>query len=84
MDISETFGVEDLRAILNMLLTALTLDQLVRFAQAVYTALFKSYLLTTPGLLGSLGRIESWCEVSEVGAPLREREVRDDSPSTRQ
>ena len=59
-----------------MPLTALTPDQLIRFAQVVYTALFKSYLLTMPGLLGSLCRIENWCEVSEVEALLREREVR--------
>ena len=61
-----------------MPLTALTPDQLIRFAQVVYTALFKSYLLTMPGLLGSLCRIENWCEVSEVEALLREREVRSD------
>ena len=70
--------VEDLREIPSMPLTALTPDQLIRFAQVVYTALFKSYLLTMPGLLGSLCRIENWCEVSEVEALLREREVRRD------
>lgn len=59
-----------------MPLTALTPDQLIRFAQVVYTALFKSYLITMPGLLGSLCRIENWCEVSEVETLLREREVR--------
>jgi hypothetical protein len=74
--------VEDLREIPSMPLTALTPDQLIRFAQVVYTALFKSYLLTMPGLLGSLCRIENWCEVSEVEALLREREVRGDSTST--
>ena len=72
--------VEELREIPSMPLTALTPDQLIRFAQVVYTALFKSYLLTMPGLLGSLCRIENWCEVSEVEALLREREVRGDSP----
>ena len=70
--------VADLRDIPSVPLTALTPDQLIRFAQVVYTALFKSYLLTMPGLLGSLCRIENWCEVSEVEALLREREVRDD------
>jgi hypothetical protein len=64
-----------------MPLTVLTPDQLIRFAQVVYTALFKSYLLTMPGLLGSLCRIENWCEVSEVEALLKEREVRRDSTS---
>ena len=75
--------VEDLRSIPSMPLTALTPDQLIRFAQVVYTALFKSYLLTMPGLLGSLCRIENWCEVSEVEALLKEREVRRSSVSTR-
>lgn len=69
--------VGDLRGIPSMPLTSLTPDQLLRFAQVVYTALFKSYLLTMPGLLGSLCRIENWCEVSEVEALLKEREVRD-------
>ena len=74
--------VEDLRGIPSMPLTTLTPDQLIRFAQVVYTALFKSYLLTMPGLLGSLCRIENWCEVSEVETLLREREVRGDPLST--
>ena len=64
-----------------MPLTSLTPDQLIRFAQVVYTALFKSYLLTMPGLLGSLCRIENWCEVSEVETLLKEREVRGSLPS---
>lgn len=68
--------IEDLRSIPSMPLAALTPDQLIRFAQVVYTALFKSYLLKMPGLLGSLCRIENWCEVSEVEALLKEREVR--------
>ena len=76
--------VAELREIPSMPLTTLTPDQLIRFAQVVYTALFKSYLLTMPGLLGSLCRIENWCEVSEVEALLREREVRADPLSTRQ
>lgn len=76
--------VADLREIPSIPLTALTPDQLIRFAQVVYTALFKSYLLTLPSLLGSLCRIENWCEVSEVEALLRERKVRDDLLSTRQ
>ena len=71
----------NLRAILNMPLTALTPDQLIQFAQVVYTVLFKSYLLTMPGLLGSLCRIGKWCEVSEVEASLREQEVHGNSPS---
>jgi Vam6/Vps39-like protein vacuolar protein sorting-associated protein 39 len=55
--------------------SALIPEQLVRFAQIVDTALFKSYLLIRPTLLGSLCRLDNWCEVSEVEEVLRERKV---------
>lgn len=55
--------------------TALTPEQLTRFAQIIDTALFKSYLLIRPGLLASLCRSENWCEVSEVEEVLLQREV---------
>jgi len=54
--------------------SALIPDQLVRFAQIVDTALFKSYLAIRPSLLGPLCRIDNWCEVSEVEQVLRGRE----------
>ncbi|KAJ7086162.1 hypothetical protein B0H15DRAFT_987519 [Mycena belliarum] len=70
--LSET-SVEDLFALPNAHLSALTPEQLLRFAQIVDTALFKSYLLIRPGLLGSLCRVSNWCEVSEVEEELRAR-----------
>ncbi|KAJ6570100.1 hypothetical protein DFH09DRAFT_1465283 [Mycena vulgaris] len=70
--LSET-SVEDLFALPNAPLSALTPEQLLRFAQIVDTALFKSYLLIRPGLLGSLCRIPNWCEVSELEEELRAR-----------
>ncbi|KAJ7116484.1 hypothetical protein C8R44DRAFT_209802 [Mycena epipterygia] len=70
--LSET-SVEDLFALPNAPLSALTPEQLLRFAQIVDTALFKSYLLIRPGLLGSLCRVSNWCEVSEVEEELRAR-----------
>ncbi|KAJ6608678.1 hypothetical protein B0H10DRAFT_516741 [Mycena sp. CBHHK59/15] len=70
--LSET-SVEDLFALPNAPLPALTPEQLLRFAQIVDTALFKSYLLIRPGLLGSLCRVSNWCEVSEVEEELRAR-----------
>ncbi|KAJ7236270.1 hypothetical protein B0H12DRAFT_1026995 [Mycena haematopus] len=70
--LSET-SVEDLFALPNAPLSALTPEQLLRFAQIVDTALFKSYLLVRPGLLGSLCRISNWCEVSEVEEELLAR-----------
>jgi Vam6/Vps39-like protein vacuolar protein sorting-associated protein 39 len=41
----------------------------------VDTALYKSYLLIRPALLGPLCRVANWCEVSEVEEELRAREV---------
>ncbi|KAJ7841376.1 vacuolar sorting protein 39 domain 1-domain-containing protein [Mycena olivaceomarginata] len=70
--LSET-SVEDLFALPNAPLPALTPEQLLRFAQIVDTALFKSYLLIRPGLLGSLCRVSNWCEVSEVEEELLAR-----------
>ena len=59
----------------NLPLNALSPEQLTRFAQIVDTALFKSYLVVRPALLGPLCRVENWCEVSEVEEVLQEREV---------
>lgn len=73
--LSET-STEDLFALPNIPLTQLLPEQLVRFAQIVDTALFKSYLITQPALLGALCRLPNWCEVSEVEEELRAREVR--------
>ena len=70
-----TTSTEDLLALPSAPLSSLTPEELVRFAQIVDTALFKSYLLVRPGLLGPLCRV-GWCEVSEVEELLREREVR--------
>ncbi|KAH7097488.1 hypothetical protein BKA62DRAFT_716172 [Auriculariales sp. MPI-PUGE-AT-0066] len=50
-------------------------QQLVRYAQVVYTALFKTYLQIRTSLVGSLCRIENWCEVAEVEEELRARKM---------
>jgi hypothetical protein len=73
-NLSET-STEDLLALPNAPLSSLTPEQLIRFAQIVDTALFKSYLVIRPGLLGPLCRLDNWCEVSEVEEMLQEREV---------
>ncbi|KAJ7220172.1 hypothetical protein GGX14DRAFT_585899 [Mycena pura] len=70
--LSET-SVDNLFALPNAPLSALTPEQLLRFAQIIDTALFKSYLLIRPGLLGSLCRVSNWCEVSEVEEELLAR-----------
>ncbi|PCH42287.1 rab guanyl-nucleotide exchange factor [Wolfiporia cocos MD-104 SS10] len=67
-------STEELFGLPNVPLSSLMPDQLVRFAQIVDTALFKSYLLVRPGLLAPLCRVGNWCEVSEVEEVLRARE----------
>lgn len=69
-------STEELFALPNAPLTALTPEQLLPFAQILDTALFKSYLFMRPSLLGPLCRVANWCEVSEVEEELRTREVR--------
>ena len=54
---------------------SLTPEQLVLCSQVVDTALFKSYLVVRPGLLGPLCRRDNWCEVAEVEETLAAREV---------
>jgi hypothetical protein len=54
-------------------LRALTPEQLIRCAQVVDTALFKSYLIIRPGLLGPLCRRDNWCEVVEMEGLLMNR-----------
>ena len=68
--IEEIFGLPDGP------LSAMVPEQLVRRAQVVYTALFKTYLAIRTSLVGSLCRIENWCEVAEVEEELRARKVR--------
>ena len=55
--------------------SSLTPEQLVLCAQVVDTALFKSYLVVRPGLLGPLCRRDNWCEVAEVEETLAARGV---------
>ena len=68
--------IEELFALPNAPLSVLTPEQLLRFAQIVDTALYKSYLIIRPALLGSLCRVANWCEVTEVEDDLRARKVR--------
>ncbi|KAF8637825.1 hypothetical protein AX16_010742 [Volvariella volvacea WC 439] len=71
--LSET-PLSDLFSLPNAPLSALTPEELLRFAQIVDTALYKSYLVNRPGLLGSLCRVPNWCEVTEVEEDLRARQ----------
>lgn len=66
---------DSLRGIPDALFSSLTPEQLVLCAQVVDTALFKSYLVVRPGLLGPLCRRDNWCEVAEVEETLAAREA---------
>lgn len=66
---------DSLREIPDAPFSSLTPGQLVMCAQVVDTALFKSYLIVRPGLLGPLCRRDNWCEVVEVEEMLAAREV---------
>lgn len=50
-------------------------EQLLRTAQVIYTALLKVYLVARPILVGSLCRIENWCDVQEVEGLLKAQKV---------
>ncbi|KAK0531875.1 Vacuolar morphogenesis protein 6 [Tilletia horrida] len=54
-------------------LASLPLDRLSALAQAVDTALFKTFLSTKPALVGPLCRVENWCEVEQVEELLKQR-----------
>ncbi|KAM0791703.1 hypothetical protein ACM66B_003975 [Microbotryomycetes sp. NB124-2] len=57
---------DELLSIPDVPLDELDSNQLVRVAQVVDTALFRSYLATKPVMVGPLCRIENWCQVDEV------------------
>jgi tetratricopeptide (TPR) repeat protein len=63
-----------LLALPSKALGALEMDQLLAIAQTVDTALFKTFLATKPGLIGSLCRLENWCEVTQVEELLMQRQ----------
>lgn len=68
-------SVDELMALPSAPLNTLTPDQLVRVAQLVDTALFRLYLISKPIYIGSLCRVDNWCEVAEVEEALRARKV---------
>ncbi|KAG9105705.1 Vacuolar morphogenesis protein 6 [Ceratobasidium sp. 392] len=66
-------SIDELMALPSAPLGTLTPDQLVRVAQLVDTALFRLYLISRPAFIGSLCRIDNWCEVTEVEEALKGR-----------
>ena len=68
-------SIEELFALPDAPFSALTPEQLLRFAQIIDTALYKAYLIIRPTLLSSLCRVANWCEVSELEEDLHKRKV---------
>lgn len=64
-----------LHALPSIPFTEMNPIELVRMAQVVYTALMRVYLKARPVLVGSLCRIENWCDVKEVEGLLKEQKV---------
>ena len=65
----------ELHALPSVPMTELEPEQLLRMAQIIYTALLKVYLVARPILVGSLCRIENWCDVHEVEGLLKAQKV---------
>lgn len=66
---------EDLFSIPPSPISELDAEQVYRIGQVVDTALFKTYLLIRPTLVGSLCRLSNYCEVAEVEGVLKEKKV---------
>lgn len=71
----EVLPVKDLFQIPDKPLHLLSPTDLHHVAQIVDTALFRSYLAIRPTLLGSLCRLDNWCEVEEVEGLLKNAKV---------
>jgi hypothetical protein len=65
----------DLHRLPSIPMTEYDPEQLLRMAQIVYTGLLKVYLVARPILVGSLCRIENWCDVDEVEELLKAQKV---------
>ncbi len=65
----------ELHALPSVPFAQLEPEQLLRMAQVIYTALLKVYLVARPVLVGSLCRIENWCDVEEVEELLKAQKV---------
>lgn len=70
-----SLDASELHALPSIPMTELEPEQLLRMAQIIYTALLKVYLVARPILVGSLCRIENWCDVHEVEGLLKAQKV---------
>jgi hypothetical protein len=70
--------MDEIHALPDGPLSDLLGEQLLRTAQVVYTSLLRVYLLARPSLVGSLCRIENWCDVAQAEPLLRAKGRIDD------
>jgi hypothetical protein len=70
-----SLAATDLHSLPSAPMNELEPEQLLRMAQVIYTALLKVYLVARPILVGSLCRIENWCDVHEVEGLLKAQKV---------
>lgn len=70
-----SLDASELHALPSVPMAELEPEQLLRMAQIIYTALLKVYLVARPILVGSLCRIENWCDVHEVEGLLKAQKV---------
>jgi hypothetical protein len=70
-----SLAASELHSLPSIPMTELEPEQLLRMAQIIYTALLKVYLVARPILVGSLCRIENWCDVHEVEGLLKAQKV---------
>ncbi|WVR03742.1 hypothetical protein IAU60_000737 [Kwoniella sp. DSM 27419] len=68
-----SLSAEEQHALPNLPFVELGPEQLLRMAQVIYTGLIKVYLVARPILVGSLCRIENWCDVEEVEGLLKDQ-----------
>ncbi|WVQ78836.1 hypothetical protein IAT38_000927 [Cryptococcus sp. DSM 104549] len=66
-----SLSADEQYALPSLPFTELDPEQLLRMAQVIYTGLIKVYLVARPVLVGSLCRIENWCDVEEVEELLK-------------
>ncbi|KAK8861657.1 hypothetical protein IAR55_002480 [Kwoniella newhampshirensis] len=66
-----TLSAEEQYSLPSVPMGELDPEQLLRMAQVIYTGLIKVYLVARPILVGSLCRIENWCDVEEVEELLK-------------
>jgi len=66
-----TLSAGELQSLPSVPLSDLEPETLLRVAQVIYTASLKVQLIARPVLVGSLCRIENWCDVEEVEELLK-------------